>query len=154
MRFGYGKCHRKHTARASGLCDRSKENLGRVLHWLNALVRVKWWGKSPPRPEQSGWHGKPRVEQGQIGGEGRPGPLAPSGRPLERRSDASPRGMIVPRLVGDKIRLTDLPAVFLVLSHSSQYHYASGVVPWLRTHSPILRRRDHYDGIGASNRQT
>jgi hypothetical protein len=38
-------------------------------------VRVKRWGKSPPRGWQHSRHGKPRVEQGQIGGEGRPGPL-------------------------------------------------------------------------------
>jgi hypothetical protein len=41
-----------------------------------AQVRVKRWGKSPPRRERLRRHGKPRVVQGQIGGEGRPGPLA------------------------------------------------------------------------------
>jgi hypothetical protein len=32
-------------------------------------VRVKWWGKSPPRVWQQAWQGKPRLEQGQISGE-------------------------------------------------------------------------------------
>src|SRR4029077_767276 len=40
------------------------------------LARVKRWGKSPPPGWQHPGHGKPRVEQGQIGGEGRPGPYA------------------------------------------------------------------------------
>src|SRR6266849_4353408 len=40
------------------------------------LARVKRWGKSPPLRWQHRRHGKPRVVQGQIGGEGRPGPLA------------------------------------------------------------------------------
>jgi hypothetical protein len=39
-------------------------------------VRVKRWGKSPPLEWQHSRHGKPRVEQGQIGGEGWPGPYA------------------------------------------------------------------------------
>jgi hypothetical protein len=30
-------------------------------------VRMKRWGKSPPRPWQQGWHGKPHLEQCQIG---------------------------------------------------------------------------------------
>jgi len=30
-------------------------------------VRVKRWGKSPPRPWQQGRHGKPHREQCQIG---------------------------------------------------------------------------------------
>ena len=34
-------------------------------------ARVKRWGKSPPRPRQRGWHGKPHREQGQIGTTGR-----------------------------------------------------------------------------------
>ena len=38
------------------------------------LARVKRWGKSPPPRQQCRGHGKPRVEQGQIGGEGWPGP--------------------------------------------------------------------------------
>ena len=49
---------------------------GRYQKWTTRMVRVKRWGKSPPRLERSGRHGKPRVVQGQIGGEGRPGPQA------------------------------------------------------------------------------
>jgi hypothetical protein len=64
---------------------------------------VKRWGKSPPPGWRHPGHGKPRVEQGQIGGEGWPSPYAfrsqgwtlrPSGRLLESRSDPGPRGMI------------------------------------------------------------
>ena len=44
-----GKCHRKQTA--SGLPG----------------VRMKGWGKSPPRPQQCGRHGKPHREQDQEG---------------------------------------------------------------------------------------
>src|SRR2546421_9784675 len=36
-------------------------------------VRVKRWGKSPPRAWQQAWHGSPESEQGQISGETRPG---------------------------------------------------------------------------------
>ena len=36
-----------------------------------APARVKRWGKSPPRPRQRGWHGKPHREQGRIGTTGR-----------------------------------------------------------------------------------
>src|SRR5713101_8976622 len=43
----------------------------RTLRW----VRVKRWGKSPPVRSRDRTHGKPRVVQGQIGGEGWPGPL-------------------------------------------------------------------------------
>ena len=38
-------------------------------------VRVKWCGKSAPRPEQFGWQGKPHVEQDQIGDERCPAAL-------------------------------------------------------------------------------
>ncbi len=67
------------------------------------MARVKRWGKSPPPGWQRSGHGKPRVEQGQIGGEGWPGPMQrfrkkplrrPSGRLLESRSDSGPRRMI------------------------------------------------------------
>jgi len=36
------------------------------------VVRVKRWGKSPPRTWQHVRHGKPQLEQGQICGERRP----------------------------------------------------------------------------------
>src|SRR5271169_6784082 len=62
-------------------------------------VRVKRCGKSAPRPEQSGWQGKPHVEQDQIGEEERPAPLPLPGRSLEpssngrsRRMTAAPQG--------------------------------------------------------------
>src|SRR6267143_2921236 len=38
-------------------------------------VRVKRWGKSPPRAWQQAWHGNPQSEQGQISSETRPGSL-------------------------------------------------------------------------------
>jgi len=76
---------------------------------VRAQVRVKRWGKSPPRRQQCRRHGKPRVVQDQIGGEGWPGPLSlcslqngasrsegePSGRLLEPHREVRPRGMIV-----------------------------------------------------------
>jgi hypothetical protein len=40
------------------------------------LARVKRWGKSPPPRWQHRGHGKPRVVQGQIGGESRPGSMS------------------------------------------------------------------------------
>ena len=33
----------------------------------SGMVRMKRWGKSPPRPWQQGRHGKPHREQCQIG---------------------------------------------------------------------------------------
>jgi hypothetical protein len=51
----------------SGLTARAK---------LNRLARVKRWGKSPPLRWQHRRHGKPRVVQGQIGGESRPGSMS------------------------------------------------------------------------------
>jgi len=87
-----------------------------------SLARVKRWGKSPPLRWQHRRHGKPRVVQGQIGGESRPGSLRalaqstasrrplqrarslddgashrweqPSGRLLESQRELRPRGMI------------------------------------------------------------
>lgn len=44
-----GKCHRKQTA------------------WSSDRVRVKGWGKSPPRLWQQRRHGKPHREQNRIG---------------------------------------------------------------------------------------
>ena len=48
-----GKCHRKQTARRSP----------KRRNW----VRVKGWGKSPPRDRQRDRHGKPHREQNRIG---------------------------------------------------------------------------------------
>src|SRR5204862_6920687 len=39
---------------------------------LYPRVRVKRWGKSPPRAWQQAWHGKPQSEQGQVRRETRP----------------------------------------------------------------------------------
>ena len=58
---------------------------------------MKWCGKSAPRPEQSGWQGKPHAEQDQIGEEGRPVPLLLPGRSLEPDSNIRPRGMTTAR---------------------------------------------------------
>jgi len=60
---------------------------------------VKWCGKSAPRPEQSGWQGKPHVEQDQIGEEERPAPLQLPGRLLEPISNDGPRGMVATRFI-------------------------------------------------------
>ncbi len=77
---GYGKCNRKDTAGQD--------------FWQ---VRVKWCGKSAPRPEQSGWQGKPHAEQDQIGEEERPAPLPLPGRLLELASNGKPRRMVAAR---------------------------------------------------------
>src|SRR5882762_11168590 len=44
----------------------------------DSAVRVKRWGKSPPLVWRQTRHGKPRVVQGQIGGESRPGSMSAS----------------------------------------------------------------------------
>ena len=72
---GYGKCHREYTAgelrsRRPSFGNTTRRPVSDGAH----LVRVKRWGKSPPPGWQHPGHGKPRVEQSQIGGEGRPGP--------------------------------------------------------------------------------
>lgn len=76
----------------------------------NAQVRVKWWGKSPPRQGQPRRHGKPRAVQDRTG-EGRPVRQSPgiSRIPLRRNSpSAGMREMTVhSRASGrDRIRLT------------------------------------------------
>lgn len=60
-------------------------------------VRVKRWGKSPPRFQQWRRHGKPHREQGRIGRAAQAGafPPRPPGWPREARGDAGPRGMVV-----------------------------------------------------------
>src|SRR5713226_2731053 len=78
------------------------------------LARVKRWGKSPPLRWRHRRQGKPRVLQGQIGGESRPGSIKPSGRLLDPGSDTGTRGMIAARAgrfavcVRHRIRLTTL----------------------------------------------
>src|ERR1700758_5755011 len=63
-----------------------------------ATVRVKWCGKSAPRGWQHQRHGKPHLEQDQIGKRAALlaatcGPHGLPGRSLELRGDAHPRGM-------------------------------------------------------------
>src|ERR1700761_1181361 len=73
-----------------------------------APVRVKWCGKSAPRWWQHQRHGKPHLEQDQIGkravlSAATCGPHGLPGRSLELRGDAHPRGMAVhdrTRLIG------------------------------------------------------
>jgi hypothetical protein len=80
---GYGKCHRNQTAGALDKCCRLSGRLeGKPFarsewqaRFRAAQVRVKRWGKSPPREQQCSRHGKPRAVQDQIGGEGWLGPL-------------------------------------------------------------------------------
>jgi hypothetical protein len=91
-----GKCHRKHTAPV--FKDLS----------FGIGVRVKRCGKSAPPRQQCSGQGKPHTEQDQIGREPeldsyesgcRHVParcVQPSGRSLEPRSNARPRGMTVP----------------------------------------------------------
>ncbi len=82
-----GKCHRKQTAPKG--------------------VRVKRWGKSPPRSWQHGWLGKPRLEQGQVSGESTHLDQDAAGRLLEGTSDRAPREMTVTVFTLDRTRLTD-----------------------------------------------
>jgi hypothetical protein len=56
---------------------------------------VKRWGKSPPHLWQHEWHGKPRLEQGQICGEGVHPDQDTAGRLLEDMGDRVRREMIV-----------------------------------------------------------
>jgi hypothetical protein len=101
----HGKCNRKQTAEAAG---RFKA--------VPQLARVKRCGKSAPRAWQQARHGKPRLEQGQIGGHagrvrpsGTRGPRGPPGRLLEVHGDVHPRGMVA----HDRTRLTGrLPLSF------------------------------------------
>ena len=85
--------------------DSATENIppGGFVH----RVRVKRCGKSAPRLEQSGWQGKPHVEQDQIGEEERPAPLPLPGRLLEPVSNGRSRRMVAARFGGYRNRLTD-----------------------------------------------
>jgi hypothetical protein len=59
-------------------------------------VRVKWWGKSPPRSRQRERQGKPQLEQGRISGEQQSSAIKDAaGRPLEGAGDRIPREMTV-----------------------------------------------------------
>src|SRR6185437_1964510 len=58
--------------REAGFTESAKENIPPVR--LAGPVRVKWCGKSAPRPKQFVRQGKPHAEQDQIGEEERPAP--------------------------------------------------------------------------------
>ena len=73
---GDGQGHRKQTAPDSG-------------------VRVKRWGKSPPRAWQQAWHGNPQSEQGQVSSETRPGSFELRVGRVEVVGDSHPREMTI-----------------------------------------------------------
>src|SRR3984893_8205015 len=54
-----------------------RETCGTSSKCTQRLARVKRWGKSPPLRWRHRGHGKPRVVQGQIEGESRPGSIKP-----------------------------------------------------------------------------
>ena len=81
----HGKCHREYTAGGAQHGGIAQGNLRDVFEKvpgftarakLIRLARVKRWGKSPPLRWRRRRHGKPRVVQGQIGGESRPGSMS------------------------------------------------------------------------------
>ena len=71
--------------------ESATENIPPAVRFGKPQVRVKWCGKSAPRPERSGRLGKPHAEQDQIGEEERPAPFKLSGRSLEPGSNVRPR---------------------------------------------------------------
>ena len=83
-----GQCHRKQTALPTGF-PRGRSASG---------VRVKRWGKSPPRDRQRKRHGKPHREQDRIGTTRRetagPPRASRSGGLLEAPRERRPRGMV------------------------------------------------------------
>ncbi len=62
-----------------------------------AAARLKWCGKSAPRPWQQGWHGKPHREQDQIGTARNPFPDSRPGRSREAAGNCRSRGMAIYR---------------------------------------------------------
>jgi len=79
---GDGKCHRKYTAEAAYRVSDFGRLAGAMVGgptyvggasacFLDgaSLVRVKWCGKSAPRPRQRGWQGKPHLEQDRVGSD-------------------------------------------------------------------------------------
>ena len=97
---------------------------------VTAMVRVKRCGKSAPRPEQSGWQGKPHAEQDQIGEEERPAPLQLPGRSLEPCSNGRPRGMVAAPSAGTE---TGLQTAQVWISRSN-----ADLIQW--AHSSWVRR--------------
>ena len=60
---------------------------------LHGAVRVKGWGKSPPRDWRQDRHGKPRPEQDRIGGAHGPFSARAPGVSREVPGNRHPRGM-------------------------------------------------------------
>src|SRR6266567_4553049 len=78
---GDGSGHRKQTA-------------------LYPRVRVKRWGKSPPRAWRQARHGNPQSEQGQVSSETRPGSFELRVGRVEVAGDSHPREMTICSPVG------------------------------------------------------
>jgi hypothetical protein len=88
----------------TGATENTPPMAGSKAASLPDQVRVKWWGKSPPRSWRHDRQGKRHPEQGQIGGheEWAPEPLLngcpdrwSSGRLHEARGNSRSREMIV-----------------------------------------------------------
>ena len=91
--------------------DSATENIPPNRGRKTGVVRVKRWGKSPPRFVQTKRHGKPRREQGQIGDPG----AARSGFAQAERVPgmaAERNGPLPAATREDRIRLTALPEYF------------------------------------------
>ena len=75
-------------AKAGGACLKaSSRPVPQKINRLTLEVRVKWWGKSPPPPEQSCGHGKPNPMQDEIGNR--------AARPMvSGTSHPRPRGIV------------------------------------------------------------
>jgi len=76
-------------AKAGGACLKaSSRPVPQKINRLTREVRVKWWGKSPPPPEQSCGHGKPNPMQDEIGNR--------AARPMvSGTSHPRPRGIVL-----------------------------------------------------------
>ena len=65
---------------------------------VRTQVRVKRWGKSPPRRQQWRRQGKPRAVQDQIGGESRPGSMSAFELEALPRGRRKPNARMNPRV--------------------------------------------------------
>ena len=107
------------------------------------LARVKRCGKSAPRTWQHGRHGKPHLEQGQIGkshGNVQRGSRVLPGRLLEGCGDAAPRGMIAL----DKTRLTGQlpPSLAAVTDFVNSLYELSHASPGIKR--DLVRNPSHF----------
>ena len=79
-----------------GKAPQKTDRLARIGQPIHTRVRVKRWGKSPPRDGQPDWHGKPHREQCQIGtarkASGTRGRFSPSRSGLAARGPWATRG--------------------------------------------------------------